>query len=109
VAHADEPVLAVARVVSSGAWVEPAHLPGEALAQAFTYAVVIDARGRRRTIPRGDVLWRVEDHADVGRAAAVLGVPLLSASVLAIRTWRLGAVRLDVRDMVELGRLLAGT
>src|SRR5215207_7471321 len=55
--------LSVGRLVELDAWVEAAQLPGEAISQAFSFAVMEDAAGTCQTVPRTNVLWRAGDHA----------------------------------------------
>ena len=100
------PCLAVAELVSLDAWVEPAHMPGEALSQGFSFAVLEDASGLRRTVARREVLWPVSDHAAIVAAARTLGIPVVPASLRGGPTWRLGGVRLERSDMVDLGQLV---
>jgi hypothetical protein len=98
--------LATGEIVSTETWVEPAYLPGEAMAQAIHYAVVSEPGGRVRTVPRSVVLWPAADHAAVRASASALGLPVVPSSLRGGASWRLGGVRLEVADMVELGRLV---
>ncbi len=100
------PCLAVAELVRVDAWVEPAHMPGEAVSQAFTFAVLEEPSGHRRTVARRDVLWPVSDHAAIVAAARTLGIPVVPEALRGGPRWRLGGVRLERRDMVDLGRLV---
>lgn len=99
--------LAVGELLSLEAWVEPAHLPGDAVAQAFRYAVIEDPSGHRRTVPRAEVLWPLADHTSIQASARALSLPVVPTSLRGRPSWRLGGVRLGVTDMVELGRLVA--
>lgn len=99
--------LAVGDLVEVGVWAESAHLPGEALAQAFRFAVLARPDGQLCTVPRADVLWRLEDDDAIRAATRSLGLELVPHSYRGRQSWRLGSVRLAVPDMVELGRLVA--
>jgi hypothetical protein len=59
-------------------------------------------------IARENVLWHRDDHPLIAAAAVALDVPLVSFRRRAVPQWRVGAARVDVAGMVELGRLLSG-
>ncbi len=63
-------------------------------------------RGESVEVPRENVLWHGEDHALIMAAAVALDVPLVPTRRRPVPRWRVGAARVDLAGMVELGRIL---
>jgi hypothetical protein len=95
--------LADLELVGTGHWVDNC---GEGVFHHGETGVFLSASGDRIEIAREDVLWCREEHPAIVAAARSLGVPLVPSRRRAAPSWRLGAARLELGDMVSLGRLL---